>query len=113
MNDQVDGQAISEGHARPSLTRAHGARGPAAWLAGIVSVAIVLGAVAIWWHFSATTPIQYATADVSQGSVTQSVTATGTVNPVLTIIVGAEESGVIQQIFCDYNTQVKVGQICA
>jgi HlyD family secretion protein len=41
------------------------------------------------------------------------VTATGTVNPVLTIIVGTYVSGVIQELSCDYNTQVKTGQICA
>jgi HlyD family secretion protein len=41
------------------------------------------------------------------------VTATGTVNPELTIIVGSYVSGVIQQLYCDYNTQVKAGQVCA
>ena len=41
------------------------------------------------------------------------MTATGTVNPVLTIIVGSYVSGVIQEINCDYNTEVKKGQICA
>jgi HlyD family secretion protein len=41
------------------------------------------------------------------------VTATGTVNPVLTIIVGSYVSGVILEIHCDYNTQVKQGQVCA
>jgi len=45
--------------------------------------------------------------------VARTVTATGTVNPVLTIIVGTYVSGVIQQLFCDYNTQVKKDQICA
>jgi len=41
------------------------------------------------------------------------ITATGTVNPELTIIVGSYVSGVIQQLYCDYNTQVKPGQVCA
>jgi HlyD family secretion protein len=50
---------------------------------------------------------------VTRGAVTRTVSATGTVNPVLTIIVGSYVSGVIQQLFCDYNTQVKQGQICA
>ena len=40
-------------------------------------------------------------------------TTTGTVNPVLTIIVGTYVSGVIQNIFCDYNTHVRAGQVCA
>ncbi len=41
------------------------------------------------------------------------VTATGTVNPVLTIIVGSYVSGVIQELSCDYNTKVTKGQVCA
>ena len=41
------------------------------------------------------------------------MTATGAVNPELTIIVGTYVSGVIQQLYCDYNTQVKKGQVCA
>jgi HlyD family secretion protein len=53
------------------------------------------------------------TAPVAKGAVTRAVTATGTVNPELTIIVGAAVSGVIQDLFCDYNTQVKKGQVCA
>ena len=43
----------------------------------------------------------------------RTVTATGTVNPELTIIVGAAISGIIQELNCDYNTKVKKGQICA
>lgn len=36
-----------------------------------------------------------------------------TVNPELTIIVGTYVSGVIQELYCDYNTAVKKGQVCA
>jgi HlyD family secretion protein len=50
---------------------------------------------------------------VSQGAITRAVTATGTINPELTIIVGSYVSGVIKELFCDYNTQVKKGQVCA
>ncbi len=48
-----------------------------------------------------------------RGAIARTVTATGTVNPVLTIIVGTYVSGVIQNLYCDYNTQVKAGQVCA
>ncbi len=41
------------------------------------------------------------------------MTATGTVNPVLTIIVGNYVSGVIQDVSCDYNKQAAKGQVCA
>ncbi|HVZ52714.1 MAG TPA: efflux RND transporter periplasmic adaptor subunit [Pseudolabrys sp.] len=85
-----------------------------AWLiAGLLSLA-VLGAVAAFWWLSGTTgTVRYTTAPVTRGNVTRTVTATGTVNPVLTIIVGSYVSGVIQEINCDYNTEVKVGQVCA
>jgi HlyD family secretion protein len=57
--------------------------------------------------------VQYTTAPVTRGDIVKAVTATGTVNPVLTIIVGTYVSGVIQELFCDYNTKVKKGQLCA
>ncbi|HEX8776624.1 MAG TPA: efflux RND transporter periplasmic adaptor subunit [Rhodanobacter sp.] len=55
----------------------------------------------------------YATATVTVGPIARTVTTTGTINPVLTIIVGSYVSGVIQSISCDFNTQVKKGQVCA
>jgi HlyD family secretion protein len=58
-------------------------------------------------------PAQYVTIPVTRGAITRVVTSTGTVNPVLTIIVGTYVSGVIQNLFCDYNTQVRAGQVCA
>jgi HlyD family secretion protein len=45
--------------------------------------------------------------------VARSIVATGTVNPVVTVQVGTYVSGPIQSISCDYNTQVKAGQLCA
>jgi HlyD family secretion protein len=59
------------------------------------------------------TSVRYVTVPVAKGAVIRTVTATGTVNPELTIIVGAAVSGIIQELNCDYNTQVKKGQICA
>jgi len=56
---------------------------------------------------------QYVMQPVTRGAVTQSVTATGYVNPVLTITVGTYVSGVIQNIYCDYNSRVHKGQLCA
>jgi HlyD family secretion protein len=55
----------------------------------------------------------YATATATVGPIARTVTTTGTINPVLTIIVGSYVSGVIQSISCDFNTQVKKGQVCA
>ncbi len=49
----------------------------------------------------------------TRGTVVRSVNATGTVNPVLTVIVGSYVSGVIRDVYCDYNTRVHKGQLCA
>jgi len=81
---------------------------------GVVALlvfAVVIGVA--WWSMLRTTPVQYVTAPVVRGAITRVVTATGTVNPVLTIIVGTYVSGIIQNLYCDYNTQARAGQVCA
>ena len=79
----------------------------------VALLVLPLAAGAAWWMLGSAGPVQYSTAPVTRGAVTRAVTATGTVNPELTIIVGTYVSGVIQQLYCDYNTQVKKGQVCA
>lgn len=84
------------------------------WLvAGLASLLLVAVAGGTWWAFAERSTVHYVTAQIAIGTVTRTVTATGTVNPELTIIVGSYVSGVIQEIYCDYNTKVKKGQICA
>jgi len=85
----------------------------ALWLALMVFVLAMAAVVLIQRARNASGSVQYLTATTTEGPVTKTVTATGTVNPVLTIIVGSYVSGVIQSISCDFNTQVKKGQICA
>jgi HlyD family secretion protein len=82
------------------------------WPIGAALALLIIGAAA-WWTFATTAPVQYTTTPVTRGAVVRGVTATGTVNPELTIIVGSYVSGVIQELSCDYNTQVKTGQVCA
>ena len=82
-------------------------------IAGLLSLAVLAGVGLVWWLSTSGGTVNYTTAAVTRGAVTRTVTATGTVNPVLTIIVGTYVSGVIQKLECDYNTQVKQGQICA
>ena len=55
----------------------------------------------------------YQTAEVTRGSITQAVTATGTLNPVVTVQVGSQVSGNIAKLFADFNSQVKAGQVVA
>lgn len=83
-------------------------------LAALLLVITAAGGLAIaWLSFGKSGIVQYVTVPVTQGPVTRAVTATGTVNPELTIIVGSYVSGVIKELYCDYNTQVKKGQVCA
>src|SRR5437870_1953756 len=55
----------------------------------------------------------YQIATVTRGPITQLVTATGTLNPVLNVQVGSQISGNIQKLFADFNTPVTAGQIVA
>jgi HlyD family secretion protein len=80
------------------------------FLAGAVLLFIVAG---IYWLTHKAAPAHYLTAPVTRGTVARAVSASGTVNPILTIIVGSYISGVITEQDADYNTQVKKGQPCA
>ena len=82
-------------------------------IVGLLASVIIVAIALTWWLSARNGTVRYTTASVTRGAVTRSVTATGTVNPVLTIIVGSYVSGVIQDLQCDYNTQVKKDQICA
>src|SRR5438093_2533732 len=55
----------------------------------------------------------YQTATIARGPITQAVTATGTLNPVVNVQVGSQVSGNIAKLFVDYNSQVKAGQVVA
>ena len=55
----------------------------------------------------------YQTAAVTKGAITQVVTATGTLNPVVNVQVGSQVSGNIQKLFVDFNSEVKAGQTVA
>jgi len=84
------------------------------WLiSGLLALLVIVGIGTAWWYFSASGSVRYTTAAVTRGKVIRAVIATGIVNPMLTIIVGSYVSGVIQDVTCDYNTQVKKGQVCA
>src|SRR5579864_3425049 len=97
--------------ARPAAPKSsHGRR---FYLAAGVLVVLLAGAGAGWWIASGSAAMHYTTAPVTNGRVARTVTATGTINPVLTIIVGSYVSGVIQSLQCDYNTKVTKGQVCA
>src|SRR5580704_9379012 len=56
---------------------------------------------------------QFQTVAIDRGDLTQTVTATGTLNPVTNVLVGCQVSGTISKIYVDYNSIVKGGELIA
>ncbi len=73
----------------------------------------VLVILLIVWAFRGRPSSQYYTAKVERGDIVQIVTATGTINAVTSVQVGSQVSGNISQIFVDFNSHVKKGQLAA
>lgn len=93
--------------------RSIGTSGPR-WLAATLAAAIVVAiALAAGTAVRARSAVQYQTAPVTQQTLTQSVTASGTVNPQNNISVGTQVSGTISAIYVDFNSKVKKGQVLA
>ncbi len=56
---------------------------------------------------------EYRAEPVTRGDIRQTITATGTVNAVTTVLVGTQVSGTIKSLFADFNSRVKKGQLIA
>ena len=81
-----------------------------------ISVAIaIIAAVTIFMRSNKRQPITiiYETAKVERATISNSVTATGTIEPVNIVEVGTQVSGIISKIYVDYNSIVKKGQVIA
>jgi HlyD family secretion protein len=84
-------------------------------LISLVLVAGVLG-VGIWAYFYAQaggSAPKFRTATVERGPITAAISATGNLNAVTTVQVGSQVSGQIKELFVDFNSVVKKGQIIA
>ena len=83
---------------------------------GIIALAlIVIVAVGGWLFWSRKTEKgpEFYTSAVGRGELVQSVTATGTIKPLLDSLVSSQVSGYIKQIFADFNDKVKAHQVLA
>ncbi len=56
---------------------------------------------------------KFRTVKVERGEITSTVTATGTINPVITVLVGSQISGTIKALYADFNSYVKEGEVIA
>ena len=57
--------------------------------------------------------VTYVTQEVKSATITTSVTATGTIEPVTSVTVGTQVSGIVAHLYVDYNSVVKKGQVIA
>lgn len=78
----------------------------------IVLLAVVIAVAAFIWGGKANAS-DYITAKVDRGTVEVTVSATGTVQAVVTVQVGSQVSGTVSWLGADFNSQVKKGQIIA
>jgi HlyD family secretion protein len=82
----------------------------------VLALGLVLAGVAVaaWLHSKKEQPLpasKYRTVAVDTGNITQTVTATGTINPVALINVGSQVSGTVVELKADFNDHVKKGQV--
>ena len=86
-------------------------RGPI--IIGIVIVLALLAAAL--WHWWSNDPVNghYKTVTIDRGPIPSLVTATGAVNPVISVQVGSQVSGKIAKLYADFNSVVREGQVLA
>jgi HlyD family secretion protein len=82
-----------------------------------ISILILLAGAAVggWWYLKSRNEVatEYQTATVTRGNLTQAVTATGQLGPVLNVQVGSQISGIVKKILFDFNSTVKSNQVIA
>src|SRR5436305_8486660 len=79
----------------------------------ISAIVLLIAAFFLFSRLGRTNAAQFQTTAVTRGPITQTVTATGTLNPVVNVQVGSQVSGNIQKLFADFNSEVKAGQTVA
>lgn len=82
----------------------------------LVIVAVAAIAILVVWLLSGgkkEEKITFDTAAVAPANIMNSITATGTIEPVTSVTVGTQVSGIVSKLFVDYNSVVKKGQVIA
>ena len=82
------------------------------WIAiGVVALAVV--AYLLLSGGKKEEKVEFETAKVDKGNIQTTITATGTIEPVTSVTVGTQVSGIVSKLYVDYNSVVKKGQIIA
>ena len=78
----------------------------------VLAIGLAIGGY-VFFNGERKAPVRYRSAAVERGPVISLVTATGTINPVVSVQVGTQVSGMIKSLHADFNSVVKAGDIVA
>ncbi|HEY6972828.1 MAG TPA: efflux RND transporter periplasmic adaptor subunit [Nitrospiraceae bacterium] len=81
-------------------------------IASVLTVALVIGGY-VFFNGERKVPVRYRFASIERGAVVSLVTATGMINPVVSVQVGTQVSGMIKSLHADFNSVVKAGDVVA
>jgi len=79
----------------------------------LVGLLLIAGIIAMMTRKSSSEQINFQTTQIEPGDITANITATGTIEPVTTVDVGTQVSGIVKRLYVDYNSVVRRGQLIA
>ncbi|MBR4891607.1 MAG: efflux RND transporter periplasmic adaptor subunit [Alphaproteobacteria bacterium] len=77
----------------------------------IILLAVLVGAGVFFFGKKSDSKVEYATINITRGDLRHVVSATGEIQPVNTVNVGSQVSGTIDNLYVDFNTKVKKGDV--
>ena len=80
---------------------------------GLLGLALLLSGAVFVFDGDSVPAKKFQTAKIERGSITKSVSASGRLNPVVTVEVGSEISGQVSELLVDFNSEGKSGQVIA
>ena len=84
----------------------------AIWILSVLAVAMAIGGY-VFFSGERKTPIRYKSVPIQRGAIVSAITATGSINPMTTVQVGSQVSGMIESLHADFNSSVTKGQVVA
>jgi len=83
------------------------------WVVGAAALAGVTAGGAWWWTQGRAGEVVYRTSKIERGPIQANIAASGAVTPVTQVSVGTQVSGQIKELYVDFNSEVKAGQLIA
>lgn len=79
----------------------------------VIALGLIVVALGLWWWLTPAAKTEYVKGKAEVGTIRALVTATGTLQPIDKVTVGAEVSGRVDEVLVDFNDRVKKGQVLA